>query len=77
MLITKQSLPRRTFLRGLGATIGLPLLDGMVPALSAQAKTAAKPVPRLAFFYVSNGVYQFYASLRMGIENTSPIRYTI
>ena len=33
MIITKKSLPRRTFLRGLGATLALPLLDGMVPAL--------------------------------------------
>jgi hypothetical protein len=57
MIITKISLPRRTFLRGMGASIALPLLDGMVPALSAISKTAANPVQRLGFFYVPNGMY--------------------
>ena len=41
MFITKKSLPRRTFLRGVGATVALPLLDAMVPALTAQSRTAA------------------------------------
>ena len=41
MFITKMSLPRRTFLRGMGATLALPLLDAMVPALTrASAQTA-------------------------------------
>jgi hypothetical protein len=56
MIITKVSLPRRTFLRGLGATLALPLLDGMVPALSAMSRTAAAPVRRMGFVYVPNGV---------------------
>jgi hypothetical protein len=56
MIVTKMSLPRRTFLRGLGATVGLPLLGAMVPAFTALAQTAAKPVRRLAFFYVPNGI---------------------
>ena len=47
MFITKLSLPRRTFLRGVGATLALPLLDAMVPALTATAKTAANPPPPL------------------------------
>jgi hypothetical protein len=51
------ALPRRTFLRGLGATVALPLLDAMVPALSAMQKTAASPVPRIGFFYVPNGMF--------------------
>ena len=51
MVITKMSLPRRTFLRGVGATLALPLLDAMVPALSA----ASKPVQRLGFVYFPNG----------------------
>ena len=46
MIIAKKSLPRRTLLRGIGATIGLPLLDAMVPAMTAQIKTAAAPVRR-------------------------------
>jgi hypothetical protein len=54
MLITKMALPRRTFLRGVGAAVALPLLDAMVPALSAQAKSAA-PVRRLGFIYTPNG----------------------
>jgi hypothetical protein len=56
MFITKMSLPRRTFLRGMGAALALPLLDAMVPALSAAADTAAKPVRRLGFVYLPNGV---------------------
>ena len=54
MIITQQHLPRRTFLKGLGATIALPLLDAMTPAL-AQASTTRSPL-RLAFTYVPNGV---------------------
>ena len=51
------ALPRRTFLRGLGATIALPGLDAMVPALSASPQSAAAAVPRMWFFYVPNGMY--------------------
>jgi len=54
--ITKRSLSRRTVLRGLGATIALPLLDSMVPALTAATKTAAKPIRRLGCIYVPNGM---------------------
>ncbi len=57
MFITKRSLPRRTFLRGAGAVIALPLLDAMVPALTAAAKTPAKAATRMGFFYVPNGMY--------------------
>jgi hypothetical protein len=56
MFITRMHLPRRAFLRGLGAAIALPLLDGMVPALSALGKTAAKPVRRLGVVYAPNGM---------------------
>ena len=58
MIITKLALPRRTFLRGIGVTLALPLLDAMVPALTAVAKTAANPVRRLGFVYIPNGVAQ-------------------
>src|SRR5216683_460782 len=58
MFITKMSLPRRSFLRGMGVTLALPLLDAMVPALSALAVTGAKPARRLGFVYVPNGVIQ-------------------
>lgn len=50
--LTKKALPRRTMLKGMGATLALPLLDSMVPAMSAQAPRA----PRLGFVYASHGV---------------------
>src|SRR5688572_15312055 len=53
--ISKIALPRRTVLRGVGATIALPLLDAMRPAMTALAKTAASPVRRLGFVYTPNG----------------------
>jgi hypothetical protein len=56
MFVTRMSLPRRTFLRGLGVTVALPLLDAMVPALSAMASTPATIKRRLGFVYVPNGV---------------------
>ena len=55
MWISKKHLPRRTFLRGMGATVALPLLDSMVPALTAQTRTAANPLPRLGFVYIPHG----------------------
>ena len=55
MIVTRKSLSRRTVLRGLGATMALPLLDGMVPAFAAQSKTAARPVIRLGVMYVPMG----------------------
>ncbi|MSO20868.1 MAG: DUF1552 domain-containing protein [Acidobacteria bacterium] len=53
MIIMKKSLPRRTFLKGVGATLGLPLLDGMVPAFASEP--AGSPARRLAFVYIPNG----------------------
>src|ERR1700693_127420 len=52
-IITRKSLPRRTFLRGLGAAVALPLLDSMSPAFAAPGRTA---VPRMAFLYTPNGI---------------------
>jgi hypothetical protein len=54
MYISKMSLPRRTFLRGVGAMLTLPFLDAMVPALSSTAGASA-PVRRLGFVYIPNG----------------------
>lgn len=56
MFAFKKSIQRRTVLRGLGVTLGLPLLDSMVPAFSATAKTAAKPTNRFGCVYVPNGM---------------------
>src|SRR5688572_23784612 len=54
-LITRAALPRRTFLRAVGAVVALPLLDAMIPAATAWAKTPAKPVRRLGFVYMPMG----------------------
>lgn len=56
MILSKKAIPRRTVLRGLGATLALPLLDSMVPVLTAQRRTAAAPVRRLSIVYVPNGM---------------------
>jgi Protein of unknown function (DUF1552) len=55
MIITKMALPRRTFLRGLGASVALPLLDAMIPSMTAMARTAGEPVRRLGFVYMPMG----------------------
>ena len=55
MNVTKKSLSRRTFLQGVGAVIGLPLLDSMVPAFTPSRFTAAKPVSRMGAIYVPHG----------------------
>ena len=53
--ITKRALPRRTFLRGVGVTLALPLLDSMIPAGTALAQTAASPKRRFCGIYVPHG----------------------
>ena len=55
MIITRKALPRRTFLRGMGASLALPLLDAMIPSMTALAKTPANPVRRLGFIYMPMG----------------------
>jgi uncharacterized protein DUF1552 len=55
MFISKLSLPRRTFLRGVGATVALPLLEAMVPAMTALAKADANPRVRFGAVYIPNG----------------------
>src|SRR5262245_14751197 len=52
MIVTRKSLPRREFLRGMGVTIALPLLDAMTPAFAESVK----PAVRLGFIYVPNGI---------------------
>ena len=60
--ITMKSLPRRTVLRGLGATLSLPFLESMVPAFSLSAKANGKPAHRFQTFYVPNGMAMEYWS---------------
>ena len=58
MIITQKALPRRTFLRGVGATLTLPFLDAMVPAASSVARAVTTPARRVGFIYIPNGVIQ-------------------
>src|SRR4051812_4626068 len=58
MILTKKALPRRTFLRGMGATLALPLLDAMIPAATAATKTPALPVRRLGYVFMPMGCDQ-------------------
>jgi hypothetical protein len=60
MAFLTKSLPRRTVLRGLGATMALPFLDAMLPAFSMRGLAAAKPVHRFQTFYVPNGMAMEY-----------------
>ncbi len=53
--VARKHMPRRTFLRGAGTMLTLPLLDAMVPALTAQTKSAANPPTRLGFVYIPHG----------------------
>ncbi len=56
MIISKKAIPRRAVLRGMGSMLALPLLDSMMPALSAMQTTAARPINRFAVMYVPNGM---------------------
>ena len=56
MVVRKLHLSRRTVLKGVGAALALPFLDAMVPALTAQARTAAAARKRLACIYIPHGV---------------------
>ena len=60
MYISKMHISRRQMLRGFGVALALPVLDSMVPALTALGKTAAAPVKRLGVFYVPNGMSMPY-----------------
>lgn len=55
MILTKRCLPRRTFLRGMGATLALPWLEAMVPAATPLARTAAHPARRLCYVFIPMG----------------------
>lgn len=74
-LITRKALPRRTFLRSVGATMALPLLDAMVPAATALDKTPAKPIRRLGFVFMPMGCDQSRWTPRGGatLDELSPI----
>src|ERR1700720_1242296 len=56
MMMTNKRLPRRTFLRGLGTAVALPLLDGMFPAFAGVGGPAPTTARRLGGVYIPNGV---------------------
>ena len=56
MMVFRKTIPRRTFLRGAGTALALPLLDAMFPAFASPAQTAARTATRLSFFMVPNGI---------------------
>src|SRR5712671_4909302 len=60
MFLTKKAIPRRSFLRGAGVTLALPLLESMIPAATALAQTAAKPTPRFVGCFVPHGMAPGY-----------------
>ena len=73
MIITKRHLPRRTFLRGLGVTLALPMLDSMVPAFGGAHAKAAQVIRRLGIVYTPNGI--FMPNWTPAIEN-GPLEIT-
>ena len=80
MILTKKSLARRTFLRGLGTTMALPFLDAMIPAMMTAAEvTRSKSPVRLGFAYVPNGIINLKgewkpATIGKGFEFTSTMK---
>ena len=75
MIVTKKHLARRTVLRGVGAAIALPLLDGMVPAFAAIRNTAARPVRRLGVVYAANGMaMKHWRPEKVGALELAPIQ---
>lgn len=77
MIITKKALPRRTFLRGAGVTLALPLLDAMIPSFSDAA--VAGPVRRLGFVYIPMGCnwFQFFPKEVGNLTELSPTLSTL
>src|SRR6186713_2364142 len=70
--LTKKHLSRRTVLKGVGAAVALPLLDAMVPAATALAKTAAAPKLRAGFFYIPHGAIMYNTSFGKEMDNWTP-----
>lgn len=73
--ITKKSIPRRTFIRGVGASFALPLLDAMIPAATALSKTPANSVRRLGYVFMPMGCDQSRWTPRSegNLDQLSPI----
>ncbi|HEY8521149.1 MAG TPA: DUF1552 domain-containing protein [Gammaproteobacteria bacterium] len=72
MYLTKKHLSRRTVLKGAGVAVGLPLLDAMIPAATALAKTAAAPKLRTGFFYIPHGAIMWNTSHGPAMDHWTP-----
>jgi hypothetical protein len=72
MFITKKHISRRATLKGLGVSVGLPLLDAMIPAATALAATAAAPKLRMGFFYIPHGAIMDNTPLGKEVDAWTP-----
>ena len=72
MYLTKKHLSRRTLLRGTGVAVGLPLLDAMIPAATALAKTDAAPKLRAGFFYIPHGAVMWNTKHGKDMDHWTP-----
>jgi hypothetical protein len=72
MYLTRKHLSRRTALKGLGVSLGLPLLDAMIPAATALAQTAAAPKLRVGFFYIPHGAILWNTSHGAAMDRWTP-----
>lgn len=72
MILTKKHLSRRTALKGLGVSMGLPLLDAMIPAGTALAQTAAAPQLRTGFFYIPHGAIMWNTAHGAEMDHWTP-----
>jgi hypothetical protein len=72
MFLTRKHLSRRTALKGLGVSLGLPLLDAMIPAATALAQTAAAPMLRAGFFYIPHGAIMWNTAYGPEMDNWTP-----
>src|SRR2546428_4409206 len=72
MFITKKHLSRRAVLKGAGVAVALPFLDAMVPAATAQAKTAAAPKLHAGFFYIPHGAIMYNTAHGPAMDRWTP-----
>jgi len=72
MYLTRKHLSRRAVLRGVGVSVGLPLLDAMIPAATALAQTAAAPKLRAGFFYIPHGAIMWNTSHGAAMDHWTP-----
>jgi hypothetical protein len=72
MYLTKKHLSRRTALKGIGVSVGLPLLDAMIPAATAIAQTAAAPKLRAGFFYIPHGAIMWNTAYGAEMDHWTP-----